>query len=116
MVQLSRQSAQQKNQFSLSATIRKKAVGGTVHLNTTLSETTVPYYCIGSQTINRTLTINEGITIYVQADRSWSDSEYGKLVVNGTPTKPVTFTRLPGITYYWGTSSVSNSQETTAAN
>ncbi|MCL2511191.1 MAG: hypothetical protein FWF09_03985 [Bacteroidales bacterium] len=71
-------------------------------VNTTLNETTVPYYCVGNWSINKTLTINEGVTICMHTDVSWSDSEMGKIVVNGTQAKPVTFTRLPGMTYYWG--------------
>jgi len=71
-------------------------------VNTTLNQTTVPYYCIGSWTISKTLIINEGVTICMHTDKSWSDSEMGKIVVNGTEAKPVTFTRLPGMTYYWG--------------
>jgi hypothetical protein len=71
-------------------------------VNVTLNQTTVPYYCIGGWTISKTLTINEGVTICMHTDKGWSYSDLGKIVVNGTQAKPVTFTRLPGMTYYWG--------------
>jgi hypothetical protein len=71
-------------------------------VNTTLDETTVPYYIIGNMQIDKTLTINEGVTICMHTDKSFSDSDMGKIVVNGTQEKPVKFTRLPGMSYYWG--------------
>jgi hypothetical protein len=71
-------------------------------VNVTLNQTTVPYYCCGTWSINKTLTINEGVTICMHTNVSWSDNEMGKIVVNGTQEKPVTFTRLPGMSYYWG--------------
>jgi hypothetical protein len=73
-------------------------------VNTTLNQTTVPYYFVGTMSISKTLTINEGVTVCMHTDKSFHDIEMGKIVVNGTEAKPVTFTRLPGMTYYWGSS------------
>jgi hypothetical protein len=73
----------------------------------TLNETSVPYY-IGRGSIDdlrANLTINAGVTIYMCENAAISTgtnaANTGKLVINGTPEKPVTLTRLPGTSYYW---------------
>jgi hypothetical protein len=72
--------------------------------NVTLNQTTVPYYfyTTGNSTLNlnHILTINEGVTIYMGAGQSINGGT-GRLMVNGTASKKVTFTRMPGETYYW---------------
>jgi hypothetical protein len=69
----------------------------------TINQTTVPYYFnsrIGYW--DYTLTINEGVTIYFAEHFAASTTYTGKLMVNGTATKKVKFTRLPGTSTHWG--------------
>jgi hypothetical protein len=68
-----------------------------------LSQTSVPYYInYGIDYMNKTLTINEGVTLYMGNGQGLS-CQYGEggLVINGSVAKPVTVTRLPGTSYYW---------------
>jgi hypothetical protein len=72
--------------------------------NVTLNQTTVPYYPVGSIFyLRHTLTINEGVTIYLQAGGSIIGSgSTGRLMINGTATKKVKITRVPdGGLYFW---------------
>jgi hypothetical protein len=75
----------------------------------TLNQTTVPYYFssgiwseIGGY-LNNVLTINEGVTIYMANDIffNYGDPTDGRLMINGTASKKVKFTRLPGTSGYW---------------
>ena len=70
--------------------------------NVTLKQTTVPYYFVTwLELVNSTLTINEGITIYL-AEGLYMSGNTGKIIVNGTAAKKVKFTRLPGVgLYFW---------------
>ncbi|MDR3328171.1 MAG: hypothetical protein LBT04_08695 [Prevotellaceae bacterium] len=75
----------------------------TLNEDATLNQTSVPYYIANSiDYMNKTLTINEGVTFYM-GNGLGIQCEYGEgaLIINGTVAKPVTFTRLPGATYYW---------------
>ncbi|MDR1792068.1 MAG: hypothetical protein LBR36_01290, partial [Bacteroidales bacterium] len=71
----------------------------------TINKTSVPYY-VNSYTgeLYSKLTINAGITFYM-AESAGLRADYatgsGRLIINGTATEPVTFTRLPGTTTYW---------------
>jgi hypothetical protein len=75
-----------------------------------ISRTTVPYLFLwpGLYVIeDYTLTINEGVTVYVDEDtdfHTWGAEEGipGGLVINGTAANKVRITRLPGSTYHWG--------------
>ena len=70
--------------------------------NVTLNQTTVPYYLKGTLALKNTLTINEGVTLYMSDGGAIAGST-GKLIINGTATKKVTITRMPDIgNYYWG--------------
>jgi hypothetical protein len=73
--------------------------------NVTINQTTVPYYFNSEiQNLNYTLTINEGATVYVERTKDLiasSATQNACLVINGTETKKVTITRLPGATDYW---------------
>jgi len=58
----------------------------------TLNATTVPYYFTAPiSAINNTLTINEGVTIYMKdnIDFNGSGTNSGRLIINGSETKPV---------------------------
>jgi hypothetical protein len=66
----------------------------------TLKATDVPY-CQPEAADNfgpgRTLTVAEGVTFYFAASNGiFLQEAEGVLIVNGTPEKPVTFTRMPG--------------------
>ena len=66
----------------------------------TLNELNVPYYWSYNTSVDKQLTINEGVTICVAPDCNISVLE--QIKVKGTEQKPVTFTRLPeGAAYYW---------------
>ena len=74
----------------------------------TLSQSTVPYYFLNNSnavgTINNTLTINEGVTIYIANGIAFNNGfgvNNGRLMINGTASKKVKFTRLPGTSGYW---------------
>jgi hypothetical protein len=75
----------------------------------TLNQTTVPYFFShmingGMGQLNNTLTINEGVTICMNSNipfNSGSRINTGRLMINGTATKKVKFTRLPGSSGYW---------------
>ena len=74
----------------------------------TLSQSTVPYYFNNSGnavgTINNTLTISEGVTIYIANGIDFNNgygANNGRLMINGTASKKVRFTRLPGTSGYW---------------
>ena len=71
--------------------------------NVTINQTTVPYYfdCNRALDINHILTINEGVTIYMNDDSFFIGYDGGRLMINGTAAKKVKITRLPGATYYW---------------
>jgi hypothetical protein len=72
--------------------------------NLTLNATTVPYYVNGIDvTGGRTLTINKGTTIFIGSNRGFYITDGAHLVVNGGTGagEKVTFTHLPGSTYYW---------------
>jgi len=72
----------------------------------TLSQTTVPYYFSSSiEGLEYTLTINDGVTVYVAGNNdfiSTGHTQNGKLMINGTTAKPVKITRLPSSSNYWG--------------
>jgi hypothetical protein len=72
--------------------------------NTTINQTTVPYYFMDNiGYLQQTLTINAGVTIYL-AETEFVNSygiQQGRLMINGTADNKVLFTRLPGTTYYW---------------
>jgi hypothetical protein len=71
-----------------------------------INQTSVPYYFSNScDCLNKKLTINAGVTIYMGTDENLTGSSsvnQGVILINGTAEKPVTFTRLPGTTGYWG--------------
>ena len=72
--------------------------------NSTIKATTVPYYLTGLNNPTKTLTISEGVTFYMSGGAYFSLSHTsldGVMLVNGTPEKPVIFTRLPGSAAYW---------------
>jgi hypothetical protein len=73
----------------------------------TINQTTVPYYFSDQiAELNNTLTINEGVTIYMKTgmySNFINSGGAGRLVINGTASKKVKITRLPGNTTYWGT-------------
>jgi hypothetical protein len=81
--------------------------GQTLSADATLNQTTVPYYIADDiDYMNKKLTINAGVTIYMGVDNNLTGSgavNEGVIFINGTVEKPVTFTRLPGTTSYWGT-------------
>ena len=71
----------------------------------TLNQTTVPYYISSILTnLEYTLTINEGVTVYLGDNVNFDCShvQAGRLLINGTAAKPVKFTRLPGTAQFWG--------------
>jgi hypothetical protein len=71
--------------------------------NVVVNQTTVPYFFNGGYLNLRSfrLTINEGVTIYMSSGQG-IESQTGTLIINGTPSKKVKFTRLPdGGSYYW---------------
>ncbi len=65
-----------------------------------ISQTGVPYYFTGGCVLEATLSVNEGVTIYM-ADDITIEGATGRLQINGTPEKKVKFTRLPGTSQYW---------------
>ena len=71
----------------------------------TINQTTVPYYFDSYiRNIDYTLTINEGVTIYVAAGQYFNNrggANPGRLIINGTANKKVKITRLPGTTGHW---------------
>jgi hypothetical protein len=73
--------------------------------NSTINQTTVPYYFTRQiDYIHYDLTINEGVTIYIDDGRAfcgYSAEHKGRLMINGTASKKVKFTRFPGSTKYW---------------
>jgi hypothetical protein len=71
-----------------------------------INKTTVPYYIgrSGYGQLYSKLTINAGITFYMaeHAVLVADGALYaGRLIINGTATESVTFTRLPGTTTHW---------------
>ena len=73
----------------------------------TLNQTTVPYFFNSYiNDLSNTLTINEGVTIYVSGDfittGGGGADQSGRLMINGTATKKVKITRLPNTSSYWG--------------
>jgi hypothetical protein len=81
---------------------------GAAHIyeNVTLNRTTVPYY-IGTGggaftiNLNHVWTINEGVTIYM-GDGTGIRGADGRLMVNGTASQKVRFTRYPHTDpYHW---------------
>jgi hypothetical protein len=72
----------------------------------TINQTTVPYYFnFNMYNLNNILTINEGVTIYMASNRNFvspTGEQTGKLMINGTESKKVKITRLPGTSSYWG--------------
>jgi hypothetical protein len=85
---------------------RNKYIGvrdATMEESVTINRTTVPYYfshgALHLETY--TLTINEGVTIYM-AERNVISGNSGRLMINGTASNKVRFTRLPdGGAYFW---------------
>jgi hypothetical protein len=70
----------------------------------TLNQTTVPYYFNNRFFIANNLTINEGVTIYIKGGNDLNDASNvnpGRLMINGTASKKVIFTRLPGTSLHW---------------
>ena len=69
----------------------------------TINQTTVPYYIDWWLEINHTLTINEGVTLYMAEGGilAGDPHTYSRLMINGTAAKKVKITRLPGETYHW---------------
>ena len=71
----------------------------------TLNETSVPYYFAegGMDYLNADLTIGAGVTVYMGEATGFGTGQNrtGKLNMNGTAQKPVTFTRVPGTNYHW---------------
>ena len=57
-----------------------------------------------SLTINSgvTLTIQPGTTIYLASGANLTVASGGRLLAEGTPTSPITFTRAPGTAASWG--------------
>src|SRR5512143_3363976 len=78
-------------------------VGGNIITNTTWTRAGSPYI-LQTQNVtvmdNVTLTIEAGVTVEVNAGRSLWVS--GVLQAVGTPTQPITFTRMAGATQPWG--------------
>jgi hypothetical protein len=75
---------------------------GTLDVNNlTIKETTVPYYLTSWNTIKKTLTIQEGATFYMHTAAYITVNEMGRINAVGTAAKPVKFTRLPNMGYYW---------------
>ncbi|MDD3961326.1 MAG: hypothetical protein PHT77_05640 [Bacteroidales bacterium] len=72
--------------------------------NLTLEATTVPRFIDEYDIyVTKTLTLEAGVTLYMNADRSIDINEStGKLIINGTTDLPVILTRMPGETYFWG--------------
>lgn len=76
--------------------------------NLTINAATVPYYIKANARITRTLTINKGVTFYMNDDRGFNITggtaeKGGKIIVNGGAGagEKVIFTRLPNSNYYW---------------
>jgi len=70
--------------------------------NVTINQTTVPFYFDSSPLdINHTLTINEGVTIYMRGWFGGIPYADGRLMINGTAARKVKITRLPGETDNW---------------
>ena len=71
--------------------------------NVTINQTTVPYYFHGYLSLANTLTINEGVTLYMaEGGYNYIYGPTGRLIINGTAAKKVRITRAPGIgEYYW---------------
>jgi len=72
-----------------------------------INQTTVPYYFSWGVygNIQKNLTINAGVTIYMANDADFAGSSSGnpgRLMINGTTDKPVRITRLAGTSQYWG--------------
>jgi hypothetical protein len=72
----------------------------------TIGRTSVPYFIEQGGEMRGNLTITEGVTFYMDADAGISivNDASASLTVNGTAELPVTFTRLPGSSYYWASS------------
>jgi len=71
--------------------------------NITINQTNVPFYFDKMCEIRKVLTIKEGVSICLGPDGYFQQGGLGALIVNGTESKPVTFSRLPGVSsYYWG--------------
>ena len=78
-------------------------VGGTIATDTTWTVEGSPYI-LQSENVtvndNVTLTIEAGVTVELNTARSlWVN---GTLLAVGTPTQPITFTRMAGATGAWG--------------
>ena len=72
----------------------------------TINPTTVPYYFVwglNGGDFGHTLTINEGVTIYLEEGFGFNGytAGSGRFIINGTASKKVKFTRLPGTSGYW---------------
>jgi len=68
----------------------------------TINQASVPYYIRNTFWISYPLVINEGVTIYMESDIAGVQrNSTARLTVNGTASKKVKFTRLPGSTKYW---------------
>jgi hypothetical protein len=72
--------------------------------NVTINQTTVPYFFTNIFNISHTLTINEGVTIYMPQYIGFTGDPFtddSRLMINGTAAKKVKITRLPGDTDNW---------------
>ncbi|HNW81792.1 MAG TPA: DUF5018 domain-containing protein [bacterium] len=80
-----------------------KVMNANIDDNVEINDPSVPYYIDYTYSyVNKTLTLNAGVTIYFNAETGIDIAEStGKLIVNGTAENPVLLTKLPGETYYW---------------
>jgi hypothetical protein len=77
------------------------AAGLLTNANLTTQATTVPYYLEGPERIEKTWTIEEGVTFYMHSTANIVTRNLGSIEAIGTATKPIIFTRLPGLDYNW---------------
>jgi hypothetical protein len=92
-------------------------VGGTITTDTTWTVAGSPYI-LQTQNVtvldNVRLTIEAGVAVEFNAGRSlWV---YGTLLAEGTPTQPITFTRMVGATQPWATIQIGGGSVVTDSN
>ena len=80
-------------------------VAGALAANTTWTAAGGPYQVTAAFTVNNgvTLTIEPGTTIYLGADVGITVAGGGRILAEGTETRPIHFTRAPGAVTYGGT-------------